>query len=88
MGVGQISEAHAQIVAGGLECATSTSRAPLKVGEDVFAGEVALVDTRLLLSLKVPGKIDEIAEILGGEIMDVDVVATAEAVVHAYFLSI
>ena len=87
VGVGQISEAHAQIVAGGLECATSTGRAPLKVGEDVFAGEVALVDTRLLLSLKVPGKIDEIAEILGGEIMDVDVVATAEAVVHAYFLS-
>ena len=87
VGVGQISEAHAQIIAGGLECATSTGRAPLKVGEDVFAGEVALVDTRLLLSLKVPGKIDEIAEILGGKIMDVDVVATAEAVVHAYFLS-
>lgn len=53
-----------------------------------FYREVALVDTRLLLSLKVPGKINEIAEILGGEIMDVDVVATAEAVVHAYFLSI
>lgn len=53
-----------------------------------FAGEVALVDTRLLLSLKVPGKIDEIAEILGGEIMDVDVVATTKAVVHVYSLSI
>ena len=88
VGVGQIGEAHAQVVARGLERATSTGRAPLKVGENVLAGEVTLVDAGLLLGLKVPGKIDEVAEILGGEIMDVEVVATAKAVVHAYFLSI
>ena len=87
VGVGQISEAHAQIVAGGLECATSASRAPLEVGEDVLSGEVALIDTGLLLCLKVPSKIDEVAEILRGEIVDVEVVATAKAVVHFYFLS-
>ena len=88
VGVGQIGETHAQVVAGGLERAASAGRTPLKVGENVLAGEVALVDAGLLLSLKVPGKIDEIAEILGGEIMDVEVIATAEAVVHVYFLSI
>ena len=82
MGVGQIGKAHAQV-----KCATSAGRAPLKVGEDVLSGEVALVDTRLFLCLKVPSKIDEVAEILRGEIVDVEVVATAKAVVHFYFLS-
>ena len=38
--------------------------------------------------LEVPGKIDEVTEILRGKIVDVEVVATAKAVIHAYFLSI
>lgn len=52
VGVGQIGEAHAQVVARGLKGATSAGRAPLKVGENVLAGEVALVDTGLFWALR------------------------------------
>ena len=54
MGVGEVREAHAQIVARRLEGASRAGGTPHEVRDDVLAAEMTLVDARLLLGLQLP----------------------------------
>ena len=84
MGVGEVGEAHAEVVAGRFERTARARRTPHEVGHDVLAAEVSLVDARLLLRLQFPGKVDQIAKLIGREIAKIQDVPSNKVAVHSF----
>ena len=80
--VGQVGEAQAQVMAGGLEGAAGAGRLPLEVGHHVLVVEAGVIDAGHLLGLQHLGQIQQVLELVGGHVADVDDVLSYEVVKH------
>ena len=87
MRVGQIGETNAQVVTGGFKGAARAGRSPLELSDNVLAGKAMLIDTGTLFGLQGVGKIEQITELFGSQIAQVDEVLATKSISHDRFLS-
>ena len=82
----QIGHTAAQIHAGHLKGAAGTGRGLLEQQNDVLAGQVAMGLTGHLLALEFTAEVQQIADLLGGVVQQLQEIASSEIDRHGRFL--
>ena len=78
----EVGDAHAQVMPGDLKRAAGAGRGLLEQQHDVLALEVAVRRARELHALELVAEADEVADLFGGEIEQLQEAATAQAYGH------